>query len=248
MIGFFDSGSGGLSVLSHFRSLSLLSDVVYFGDVKNAPYGEKSAEELAALTVAGVDVLRKKGATAVVSACNSVSTSILAGAAGELPFVEMTKPTAEYMKQYSGKKFLLIATPATVSSGIYERALKGVVEAEFIGVPELAGAIEFGEADEKIKEILSHALKEKKSSHYDGVILGCTHYPLALSTIAPILREHCGTSLIIDPGLPVAKEAAQRFAEEKEGNTTFLISKENEAFRKKVQEMFPDTKYEIETI
>ncbi len=248
MIGFFDSGSGGLSVLSHFRRLSPLTDIVYFGDVKNAPYGEKSAEELATLTVAGVEVLRKRGATAIVSACNSVSTSILAGAAGELPFVEMTTPTAEYMKQYSGKKFLLIATPATVSSGIYARALKGVVEAEFLGVPDLAGAIEFGESDEKIKEILSHALKEKKSSNYDGVILGCTHYPLALPILAPILLEYCGTSLIIDPGLPVAEEVAKRFSEEKEGTTTFLISKENDAFRKKVQDMFSDMKYEIEII
>ncbi len=248
MIGFFDSGSGGLSVLSHFRRLSPLTDVVYFGDVKNAPYGEKSAEELATLTVAGVDVLRKRGATAVVSACNSVSTSILAGAAGELPFVEMTAPTAEFMKQHSGKKFLLIATPATIFSGIYTRALLGIVEAEFLSVPDLAGAIEFGESDETIQKILLRALLEKKSNQYDGVILGCTHYPLALGVIAPLLTENCGTSLVVDPGLPVAEEAVKRFAEEKEGTTTFLISKENKAFRQKAATLFPGKKYDIEII
>ncbi|MFA6262701.1 MAG: glutamate racemase, partial [Bacteroidia bacterium] len=86
MIGFFDSGSGGLSVLSHFVSLAPEADVVYFGDIANAPYGEKTAEELSALTARGVDVLRKHGAASVVSACNSVSTSILAGASGELPY------------------------------------------------------------------------------------------------------------------------------------------------------------------
>ncbi|MES2006691.1 MAG: glutamate racemase, partial [Patescibacteria group bacterium] len=80
MIGFFDSGSGGLSVLSHFRRLAPKASVVYFGDIQNAPYGERSAEELASLTVLGVDVLRKHGATSLVSACNSVSPSILAGA------------------------------------------------------------------------------------------------------------------------------------------------------------------------
>jgi glutamate racemase len=248
MIGFFDSGSGGLSVLSHFRRLAPAADAVYFGDIKNAPYGERSAEDLAALTIAGVEILRSHKAAAIVSACNSVSTSILAGASGDLPFVEMSMPTALFMKQYAGKKFLLIATPATIASGIYARALSGVVETEFLGVSELAGAIEFGESEEKIKDILTGALMLKKSAAYDGVILGCTHYPLALSMLSPVIEKECGTTLIIDPGLPVASEAAKRFSEEGSGKTTFLISKENEAFRKKVAEIFPDVEYSIEII
>src|SRR3569623_196797 len=183
MIGFFDSGSGGLSVLTHFRKMAPTAGILYFGDILNAPYGEKTAEELGALTEFGVDVLRQRGATSIISACNSVSPSILAGASGEMPFVEMTTPTAAYMKQYEGKKFLLLATPATVASGIYARALEGIVALDSLGIPGLAGAIEFDEPKEKIASILKDALAEKKNQSYDGVILACTHYPLALEVL-----------------------------------------------------------------
>lgn len=248
MIGFFDSGSGGLSVLSHFRKLAPKADVVYFGDVKNAPYGEKTAQELAALTVAGVELLHGRGASAVVSACNSVSTSILAGAAGELPFVEMSMPTAEYMKQFAGKRFLMLATPATVASGMYQHALEGVVSLDAVAVPGLAGAIEFGESGERIASFVRDALLQKKDEKYDGVILACTHYPLALSVIEPVIRETFGDIVLVDPGEPVAAVAASAFEAHTGGNTRFIISKENEAFRKKVAELFPEGNYTIEVI
>ena len=248
MIGFFDSGSGGLSVLSHFRKLAPQAGVLYFGDILNAPYGEKSAEELAALTELGVEVLRSRGATAIVSACNSVSPSILAGASGELPFVEMTTPTASYIRQFAGKKFLVLATPATVASRIYENALKGIVELDSLGVPGLAGAIEFNEPEEKIASILLEALTQKQGQVYDGVILACTHYPLALSTLAPIIKDQFGDIAIIDPGEPVAADAANAFEAHGGGVMRFLISKESEPFRARLKNLFPDGSYTVEVI
>lgn len=247
MIGFFDSGSGGLSVLSQFRKLSPQADVVYFGDIQNAPYGERTAAELESLTILGIDVLRKRGATAVVSACNSVSPSILRGASGELPFVEMTTPTATYMQQWKGKTFLLLATPATVDSGIYERALEGIVTLTQLAVPGLAGAIEFGESDEKIATILKKAF-EGHAAKCDGVILGCTHYPLALSALTPVIKEYTGADLVIDPGLPVAEDAARAFEAHNNGTLVFLISKENTAFRARVASLFPEGSYTIELV
>jgi glutamate racemase len=248
MIGFFDSGSGGLSVLSHFKKMAPSAGVLYFGDIANAPYGEKTAEELSALTELGVDALRQRGATAIVSACNSVSPSILAGASGEMPFVEMTTPTAGYMRQYAGKRFLLLATPATVASGIYERALGGIVSLDSLGLAGLAGAIEFDEPQEKIASILKEALSAKNGERYDGVILACTHYPLALSVLAPILKEHFGEVPIIDPGEPVATDAARAFEKHEGGLANFFISKESEAFRARVAALFPEGSYSIEII
>ncbi len=245
MIGFFDSGSGGLSVLSHFRKLAPRADIVYFGDIKNAPYGEKTPEELAALTRAGVAVLKEAGATSIVSACNSVSTSILSGAAGDMPFVEMSIPTAEYMKQFSGKHFLLLATPATIASGMYQRALEHTMSLDTLGVPGLAGAIEFGEP---IEAILRSALEAKKGEHYDGVILGCTHYPLARKIIEPIIAELLGNPSIIDPGEPVAAEAARVFAARGTGSMRFIISKDSVTFRLRVAAMLPAHSYELYTI
>ncbi len=73
MIGIFDSGMGGLTVLSAIREQMPSADILYFGDTKNAPYGEKSREVLSELTVAAIRLLQEHGATNIVSACNSVS-------------------------------------------------------------------------------------------------------------------------------------------------------------------------------
>src|SRR3989344_198693 len=85
MIGLFDSGSGGLSVLTVLRSRVPRADICYFGDIVHAPYGERGAEELAALTRDGIARLVDAGASEIVSACNSVSLSVLMGAAGDNP-------------------------------------------------------------------------------------------------------------------------------------------------------------------
>ena len=76
MIGIFDSGSGGLTVLKAIREVMPSADILYFGDIRNAPYGEKSREELSRLTVNSIRVLQARGATSIVSACNSVSASL----------------------------------------------------------------------------------------------------------------------------------------------------------------------------
>src|SRR3989344_8028514 len=76
MIGIFDSGSGGLTVLRALRDRLTSPDVLYFGDIKNAPYGSKSHDELSKLTMDAVSFLREHGARSIISACNSVSASL----------------------------------------------------------------------------------------------------------------------------------------------------------------------------
>lgn len=251
MIGFFDSGSGGLSVLSAFRKLAPKADVVYFGDIANAPYGEKGQAELEVLTRAGIKKLSAHGARQMVSACNSVSISVLAGAAGKetrMPIIEMTAPTANYMQHYAGKKFLLIATPATVASGIYDRALAGVVEIDSLPIPELAGAIEFGASEQEVQTLVRSALNTKKDAEYDGIILACTHYPLVLTLIAREAQALLGIDLLIDPAVAVAEAAAKQFAIQGQGTTQFLISKESATFRKRINDLFPSMPYEVKVV
>jgi glutamate racemase len=247
MIGFFDSGSGGLSVLSAFRALVPEADVVYFGDITNAPYGEKTAAELEELTKAGIEKLQQCGATQIVAACNSVAASVLAGAAEGMPVIEMTAPTSTYMMQYAGKKFLLIATPATVASDIYGKALTSV-ELESLAIPGLAGAIEFGAPQEEIQALVRAALSAKKGGTYDGMILACTHYPLALPVIKHEAHEVLGVDLLINPATAVAAEVAKRFDIHGRGTTQFLISKESPVFRRRVAELFPHAHYGISLV
>ncbi|MDB4991984.1 MAG: MurI3 [Parcubacteria group bacterium] len=248
MIGVFDSGSGGLSVVEVLRKKAPNADLLYFGDIANAPYGEKSAEELSALTKKGIEILEQNGATTLLSACNSVSNAVLAGAAHNLPYIEMSIPTASYLKQYAGKRFLLLATPATIESKLYTKAVDGAVDINPLGIPGLAGAIEFNASDEDIKNMLIEVLSTRAGEKYDGIILGCTHYPLVLRIIEPLVRAYFGTIEILNPAYPVADEVARTFDISGTGTMRFLVSKQSDAFEAKVRALFPDTPLTIEVL
>lgn len=248
MIGLFDSGSGGLSVLSALRARAPDADVAYFGDIAHAPYGTKNTQELVDLTVAGVTILKEMGATEIVSACNSVSASVLAGAAGTTPVIEMTKPTAGGMGMYKGARVLLIATPATVASQIYKNALADIVELDSLAIPELAGAIEFGAADIEIEKIVRAALRMKKGEKYEYLLLGCTHYPLALSIVEAEARKVFDGIQCINPARFVAEEAVKIFHCRGMGISHFRISRDSESFRARISKLFPHTRYTIECV
>ena len=248
MIGLFDSGSGGLSVLSALRARAPDADIAYFGDIAHAPYGTRSVQELADLTVAGVATLKQMEATEIVSACNSVAASVLAGAAGTTPVIEMTKPTAAGMHTHQGTRVLLIATPATVNSKIYESALSGIVELESLSIPGLAGAIEFGAADAEVADIVREALSTKRGGAYEYLLLGCTHYPLALSIIEAEARTVFDGIQCINPAGFVAEEAEKTFDCTGTGVLRFRISKDSRPFRTRVHKLFPEVRYTIECV
>ncbi len=248
MIGLFDSGSGGLSVLSALRVRAPEADIAYFGDIAHAPYGTRSALELVELTKKGIAILKEMGATEIVSACNSVAASVLAGAAGATPVIEMTKPTAAGIRAHQNARVLLIATPATVNSRIYENALAGVVKLDSLAIPGLAGAIEFGAPTGEVAEIVREALQTKRNQKYEYLLLGCTHYPLALSTIQAEARNILGEVECINPAGFVADEATKRFDCAGSGSLHFKISKDSAPFRTRVRELFPAARYTIECL
>lgn len=248
MIGVFDSGSGGLSVLKALRARAPKADVVYFGDIAHAPYGVRPPEELAHLTEAGVRVLKDSGATEIVSACNSVSPSFLAGTAGKMSSIEMTKPTALGMSTYKDARVLLIATPATVNSKIYEHALADVVELESLAIPELAGAIEFGASDDEVRTIVHTALETHRKKDYAYLLLGCTHYPLAFPIIEREAKSIFPDIQCIDPANFVAEEVVNSFDCRGRGKLLFKISKDSEPFRARIHALFPEVGYTIEVI
>lgn len=238
MLGLFDSGSGGLSVLKALRERAPSADIAYFGDIAHAPYGIRGAEELAQLTREGVATLKNMGATHIVSACNSVSPSILAGAAGKMPVIEMTRPTAKGMIAYKGKRVLLIATSATVASRIYNDALSGFVQLESLPIAELAGAIEFDAPQQEIARIVQRAFAPLSGKVFDALLLGCTHYPLVRQSIEREANAAFGTMTVVDPADFVAEEVALMFPVGGAGSLTFKISKDSEPFRRRVAALF----------
>jgi len=248
IIGFFDSGSGGLSVLRTFRVLAPEADIVYFGDIKNAPYGTRSAEELHTLARQGLIFLKQVGATHIVAACNSVSPSILALDSGNIPMIEMSLPTARSLAQSGERRFLLLATPATISSRLYENAVEKCTTLDPLSIPDLARAIEYGDSQEEIRRIVREALTLRAGQTYHGVILGCTHYPLVHDIIAEEAAAVFGDVNLIDPAVAVASEAATLFDTNGTGQLTFYISSDEGSFRTRIAELFPNEKYEVQVL
>lgn len=238
MIGIFDSGSGGLSVLAALRRRAPKADVVYFGDIANNPYGTRSKEELARFVENGCKRLAEYGATEIIAACNSISYSILAGATGHDRLIEMTRPAARMMRHYAGERVLLLATPATVASAIYKEALWSIVALDELAIPALAGAIESEKSSVEITTIIRRALEDRKGKIYDKILLGCTHYPLVQNEIALSAKDLFPGAVVLDPADAVAEEAVRRFAHEGTGSIQFLISADSHAFRNRIAPMF----------
>lgn len=239
MIGIFDSGSGGLTVLKEIREKLPHADIVYFGDIKNAPYGEKSPEELLALTVNAIALLQERGATSVVSACNSVSAAVAVASVGvvnlsEGQLVEMVGPT---VAAFAGQtdRILLVATPATIHSELYQRAFAAQGKAiQTVAIAGLAAAIEFGEAPTALESRIQEALKGVPKGSFDTLILACTHYPLVQASFKRIAGDGVR---VFNPAEAVAQRVFERFnvAEtEGEGKLQVLLSAESVLFRERV--------------
>lgn len=249
MIGIFDSGSGGLSVLKELRQKLPSADILYFGDIKNVPYGMKSQEELSKLTAESIELLHKEGAKHIVSACNSVAASLVISMTDRLSFsgdiIEMVGPTVSSFRE-SGKRLALCATPATIDSGIYQSAFSLVgQEVQYISIPDLATAIEFGKPEEEIEKIIREAFFEAKD--FNTLILSCTHYPLVKNVFERVLGAKVE---IFDPSIAVAEKVKEVFAVDAlgSGQTRFIISQESVVFRQRVAEILPDKTYTIEVL
>jgi glutamate racemase len=252
MIGIFDSGMGGLTVLKAIREEMPSIDVLYFGDTKNAPYGSKTREGLSQLTVRAIQYLREHGARSIVSACNSVSASLTVSLFDSFDLapdvlIEMVGPTVSYFRN-SDARILLCATPATIQSEMYQNGFHMIgKEIETFSIPELAGAIEEGASDEVIQDIIKKSLEGIATNQFDILILGCTHYPLVSEIFEKVLD---GAIHVFDPALAVAERVKKQLwpREMADGKIKFILSKDSEPFRTHAARLFPESGYEIEVV
>jgi glutamate racemase len=244
-IAVFDSGVGGLTVLHECLVSLPEEDYVYLGDDARFPYGARSEEELRDNVGQVTRFLLDRGTKLLVIACNSAASAghrvarEIAAEAG-IEVVAVIEPEAEIAAAVteSGKVGVL-ATPATVRSGAYVRALAGqhraltVTEVE---APDLAAVIQRGfPFDEAVVKMVRSYCEPLKRAEVDTVILGCTHYPL----VAPMLQRTLGRDVrLLSAGHAIAA-TAQRVLEERglatdgagEGTYRFLCTGDPEAFR-----------------
>jgi glutamate racemase len=200
MLGVFDSGFGGLTVLKPIHERMPGLSTIYLGDNARAPYGTRTQEEIFKFTLEGVKFLFSQGCPLVVLACNTASSQALRKIQREvLPrefpgkrVLGVIRPAAEYLAS-RGNKIGIFATPATVKSNAYEhelRKLNPAVEITQVACHGLTDLIESGqhnsiECDALIKKFCDEMLAA--DLQLDMTMLGCTHYPLVYDSFRALL-------------------------------------------------------------
>ena len=193
VIGVFDSGFGGLTVLKALLEVVPQGDFLYFGDTARLPYGSKSAQTVARYAIEATQYLESKGANFLVIACNTATALALDQIknATNVPVVGVIEPGTDYAVGASvNKRVAVVATEGTVASHAYLKALsqRGVAATEK-ACPLLVPLIEEGwlahSVTEQIARIYLTALFAGEFASADVLVLGCTHYPL----IRPLLQS-----------------------------------------------------------
>ena len=195
-IGVFDSGVGGLTVAREIMRQLPNERIVYFGDTARVPYGSKSPETLTRYSRQIVRFLQTQQVKAIVIACNSASACALEVLEEEtaLPIIDVVRPGAKTaLETTRNGKIGVIATEATISSGIYKRYIEESDRSVSViskACPLFVPLVEEGLWEDPVTdEIARRYLSELIDSGIDTLILGCTHYPLIRSTVGRIMGE-----------------------------------------------------------
>ncbi len=240
MIGIFDSGSGGLTVLQAIRAQAPQADILYLGDIANMPYGQRDAKDLERLTFAMMRLLRTRGATTLVSACNSISASVIRPmfellGIRDAGVIEMVGPAMRAVVGRAFRRIVVLATPATAASGLYQRGGEEAgLDVQVVTSPTLAALVERGEEGEALQSEIERLVKATVVLLPDAVILGCTHYPFVRERLEESLaRQGCRAS-VLDPAPAVALEAVMHHGIRGTGKIEILITAESAPFRSRV--------------
>jgi glutamate racemase len=204
MIGIFDSGLGGLTVLKEIKQKMPGYDYIYLGDTLRVPYGNRSDEAIYDLTKNAVDFLFSKGAKLIIIACNTASAKALRRLQQEyLPernnedenILGVIRPLAEYFSANNMEKVGVIGTRGTRAANVYQYEISKInqnIQVVQQATPLLVPLIEENWIDSDITEnILQTYLKMLKVYKVQGIILGCTHYPFLKEKIEKIMGSQC---------------------------------------------------------
>lgn len=235
VIGVFDSGVGGLSILRPLREMLPAHDVVFVADQARVPYGPRPLDEVRRFSVGITRVLLDLGTDVVVVACNTASAAALQHLRKtfpDTPFVGMepaVKPAAALTKT---RTVGVLATPATFQGALFasvvERFAQGVTVLERT-LPGLVERIEAGDLDSReTRRIVRHGVRPLIDQGADTLVLACTHYPFVIELIA----AEAGPGVeVINPALAIARQTKRVIAgagclspTERQGDVKLLTS------------------------
>lgn len=239
-IGIFDSGVGGLTVAAAIKKVLPGESFIYFGDTQHAPYGDKSGETITRYSENITRFLLSQNCKAIVIACNSASAVAYSTLVQKFPqtvILNVIDPVVEFVATVTRGKVGIIATRATIQSGIYEKKLLQLnpkMEVVSAATPLLAPLIEEGFMHTDISQgAIREYLDDSKFNGLSTLILGCTHYPLIEREIQHFFGEK--VSVVDSPEL-VARKLEKTLAEKNLKNPAtvadyrFYLSEKTTAF------------------
>ena len=193
-IGIFDSGLGGLTVVSEILAAMPEEDVIYLGDSARVPYGIKSAETIRRFALEDAAFLLSKQPKLLVVACNTASAAAIEAIeqCSSVPVVDVIRPGAAEAVRATDGAIGVVGTEATIASGAYRRAIheldsdRQVIEA---ACPLLVPIVEEGRdpSDPIVLHVLADYLARLQRLRPGVLILGCTHYPLLSAAISKLM-------------------------------------------------------------
>lgn len=249
-IGIFDSGIGGLTLAHAITELIPQEPIIYFGDTAHLPYGDKSATAIQAYSVKICNLLLEKNCKLILIACNSASAAaydlVKAYVGTKAIVVNVIDPVIDYLdREWAGKTLGLIGTKQTVNSGIYARkaeALGKNIQVKSLATPLLAPMIEEGFFNHRISEqIIQEYLANPLLSGIDGLILGCTHYPLIKKQIEAYYQGNIpviDTSVIVAEAIKNILSSSDLLVSGETGSRQFYVSDFTDSFEQSTKQFF----------
>ena len=189
MIGVFDSGIGGLTVVRSLLKKLPDYEIAYFGDTARTPYGTKSAGTVAGYALENIDFLSRLGAKIIIAACNTASSVALPEmqSRSTVPVFDVISPVVTSVAASDTRRIGVIGTRTTIESRIYEKKILNEMPQVKVypkACPLLVPLVEEGWLKNPVTNmIVKKYLHPLKVRQIDTLILGCTHYPLLKKTI-----------------------------------------------------------------
>jgi len=207
-IGVFDSGVGGLTVLSKLVELMPGAEYHYFGDTARVPYGGRASETIIGYSRQGLNYLASMGADLLVVACNTSSAIALPTLKGmfDIPVIGVVEDGVGVAISHARRGVLVLGTRATVKSGVYQHAIavqRPDLPVRGVACPLFVPVVEEGLANAYLaEEVVRHYLQSCDDFDYDAILLGCTHFPIISTAIRNFVNKDVS---VLDPSARVAE-------------------------------------------
>ena len=254
MIGVFDSGLGGLTVVRRVREALPASDIVFFSDQAHVPYGDRTPDDLFTLLAANLQWLDSRNVDAIVMGCNTscAIADTYGWPATRAVVLDLIDSATIALQRLGASRIGIVATAATVRSGAYGRRIRNAIqdsEVWEVAAPMLVPLVEAGElASERTRAAVAEACA-KLPSGLDAVVLACTHYPILDDHFAALLGANVPR---IDPALVQAQRVAEMQARNgtigEAGHTRYITNGDLELYRANVARLTGEIQPDCESV